>query len=61
MLKEAVDVHCHIIEHPIATLDNTMTGLMILMGTCPQDWGLVQECYQRFPQRIIPCFGSICL
>ncbi|KAI8927518.1 hypothetical protein BC831DRAFT_392205, partial [Entophlyctis helioformis] len=59
LLRGAIDVHCHVIETP-TTLDRIAdlpVQRLIVMGTQPDDWHLVEETLARFPGRIVPAFG----
>jgi Tat protein secretion system quality control protein TatD with DNase activity len=62
-LNVLTDVHCHIIETPsvFSQPERIMaceTGKLIVMGTQLSDWSKVEEIYNRYPDRIIPCFGK---
>ncbi|KAI8906761.1 hypothetical protein EDD86DRAFT_271008 [Gorgonomyces haynaldii] len=57
-LKDAVDVHCHIIETPetLEQLENVQTGTMIVMTCKPKEWPVLQS-FAETNQRVVPCYG----
>ncbi|KAJ3269819.1 hypothetical protein HK104_005060, partial [Borealophlyctis nickersoniae] len=55
-----VDVHNHVIDTPdtLHLVPTLQTPKMILMGTRPEDWDAVADAAAKWPDRIIPAFGT---
>lgn len=59
VLKHVVDVHCHPTDSDIN--ENDMEALRITlcaMATRQDDQALVADLAEKYPDRVIPCFGE---
>ncbi|KAI9225935.1 MAG: hypothetical protein DHS80DRAFT_19515 [Piptocephalis tieghemiana] len=57
--KLLFDVHCHVHDAPekLEALENLATQKLALMGTRPENWGIVAHQAQTHPTRVHPAFG----
>ena len=63
VLRHVVDVHCHPTDSEIRDeVVEEMSITICAMATKPDDQALVAELANKFPTKVIPCFGpSECL
>lgn len=57
LLPNLIDVHCHIQDTPTTLSHPFRLQKLMIMGTQPSDWPLVEQIHQSQPDRFVPCFG----
>ncbi|KAI8870398.1 Metallo-dependent hydrolase [Ramicandelaber brevisporus] len=54
------DAHCHLHDNADVLeqiLETLPTRRIVLNGTRPDDWPVVERFYLNYPDRVVPCFG----
>ncbi|KAI8820690.1 uncharacterized protein EV422DRAFT_529768 [Fimicolochytrium jonesii] len=57
--SDSIDVHCHPTDTPdsLNVIPTLRTQRLLVMGTREEDWPLVAGAAEKWPEKVIPCFG----